>query len=91
MPDATELLRIMSLMILIFQFVSLFTFLESFGGLRVVPSEVQAWSHNPFTFGRNFVNAEKAMTHRVLSGCTQKGSKNVLSNIKVEFKLSGSE
>ena len=31
--------------------VSLFTFLESFDGLRVVPSEVQAWSHHPFTIG----------------------------------------
>ncbi len=41
----------MSLIRIITQFVSLFTFLESFDGLRVVPSEVQVWSHHPFTFG----------------------------------------
>ena len=40
MPDATELICILSLAILTIQFVSLFTFLESFDGLRVVPPEV---------------------------------------------------
>ena len=40
MPDATELLCILALDRLTIQFVSLFTFLESFDGLRVVPPEV---------------------------------------------------
>ena len=40
MPDATELLCILALARLTIQFVSLFTFLESFDGLRVVPPEV---------------------------------------------------
>ena len=51
MPEATELLIILALIRLTMQFVGLFTFLETFDGLRVVPLEVQVWSHHPFTSG----------------------------------------